>query len=128
MITFGIPCFNGAEFLDKCLFSLQYSKSREDEIIVHDDGTPNNSIKIVADKYNATFIKTEENNGIVYGWNSIVQNAKHDFICLIDSDVAVLKSFRDKLVEDTDEYCGVLGYESTQISFDLFMYYLLYTL
>ncbi|KKN62426.1 hypothetical protein LCGC14_0512230 [marine sediment metagenome] len=122
MITFGVACYNGSDFLDRCLFSLQHSKSNEDEIIVYDDGSDDDDyLKEAAEKYDAVFIRNEENRGLVYGWNVIASNAKNDLICLIDSDVAVPKCFRNILMEDMNERYGVIGYESTHVNFDYFM-------
>ena len=85
-----VPVYNVEPFIDKCLNSLVNQTLKEIEIIVVNDGSPDNSQKII-DKYVKkypnkvkSFIK--ENGGQGSARNLGLKEAKGEYISFIDSD------------------------------------------
>ena len=85
-----VPVYNVEKFIDKCLNSLVKQSLKEIEIIVVNDGSPDNSQKII-DKYVKkypekvqSFIK--ENGGQGSARNIGIVKAKGEYISFVDSD------------------------------------------
>ena len=85
-----VPVYNVEKFIDKCLNSLVNQTLKEIEIIVVNDGSPDNSQKII-DKYVKkypekvqSFIK--ENGGQGSARNLGIEKAKGEYISFVDSD------------------------------------------
>ena len=85
-----VPVYNVEKYIDKCLDSLVNQTLKDIEIIVVNDGTPDNSQKII-DKYVKkypnkvkSFIK--ENGGLGSARNLGMEYAKGEYISFVDSD------------------------------------------
>ena len=85
-----VPVYNVEKFIDKCLNSIVNQTLKEIEIIVVNDGSPDNSQKII-DKYVKkypekvqSFIK--ENGGQGSARNLGIEKAKGEYISFVDSD------------------------------------------
>ncbi len=85
-----VPVYNVEKFIDKCLNSIVNQTLKEIEIIVVNDGSPDNSQKII-DKYVKkypekvqSFIK--ENGGLGSARNLGIEKAKGEYISFVDSD------------------------------------------
>ena len=85
-----VPVYNVEKFIDKCLDSLVNQTLKEIEIIVVNDGSPDNSQKIIDEyvkKYPdkvKSFIK--ENGGQGSARNLGMEKAKGEYISFVDSD------------------------------------------
>ena len=96
-----VPVYNVEDYLEKCLDSLVNQTLKDIEIIVVNDGSPDNSQKII-DKYVKKypdlvkgFIK--ENGGLSDARNYGIKKAKGEYIALVDSDDYVAKDFLEKM-------------------------------
>ena len=85
-----VPVYNVEKYIDKCLDSLVNQTLKEMEIIVVNDGSPDNSQKII-DEYVKqypdkvkSFIK--ENGGLSDTRNFGLKHVKGEYICFVDSD------------------------------------------
>lgn len=94
MIKFSVivPVYNTYDFLDKCLDSIvDQTVSREKyEIIIVNDGTPDNSEEIIL-KYKEKYPKTikyikKENGGLSSARNEGIKHVEGEYIVLVDSD------------------------------------------
>ena len=111
LITFAIPCYNSAEYMDKCIESLL--KAGEDaEIIIVNDGSIKDNTAEIADKYEREYpniIKAihKENGGHGDAVCQGLKNATGKYFKVIDSDdwveenalkkvMETLKAFEDK--------------------------------
>lgn len=85
-----VPVYNVEKFIDKCLDSLVNQTLKEIEIIVVNDGSPDNSQKIIDDyvKKYPKKIKSliKENGGQGSARNMGLDIAKGEYISFIDSD------------------------------------------
>lgn len=102
-----VPVYNVEKFIDKCLNSLVNQTLKEIEIIVVNDGSPDNSQKII-DKYVKkypekvqSFIK--ENGGQGSARNLGMEKAKGEYIGYVDSDDFVEKDMYKKLYNKAKE-------------------------
>ncbi len=87
LVSIVIPHFNGEEILLDCLKSLKKSNYPNLEIIVVDNGSSDNSIKVVREKFsNIKIITSEKNRGYAGGCNLGAQNALGNFLFFLNND------------------------------------------
>ena len=113
-VTMIVPIYNMEEFLRECLDSLaaQTIDPNEFEILLIDDGSPDNSIEIMreyAAKYSNMKILRKENEGLSPTRNFGIARAKGKYIMYIDADdtlspdtVEKVTSFFDKHYDEVD--------------------------
>lgn len=102
-----VPVYNVEKFIDKCLNSLVKQSLKEIEVIVVNDGTKDNSQKIV-DKYVKKYpdkIKSyiKENGGQGSARNYGLKKASGEYIGYVDSDDFVEKDMYKKLYNKAKE-------------------------
>ena len=96
-----IPVYNVEDYIKKCLDSVFNQTYTNYEVIVVNDGTKDNSMKIVKN-YDVRIIN-QENQGLSMARNNGVKKAKGEYILFLDSD--------DYLEENTlQEIENVLDY------------------
>ena len=101
-ISFVVPCYNSADYMEKCIDSLLLGGD-DIEIIIIDDGSTDKTGKI-ADKYQKKYpniVKTihQENGGHGEGINTGLKHAKGKYFIVVDSDDWVDKSAYKKLLK-----------------------------
>lgn len=89
LISIIVPVYNTENYLEKCLLSLVNQTYKNIEIIIIDDGSPDNSMNIIqkfvlAD--NRTKVISQKNQGLSGARNTGINNANGDYIMFIDSD------------------------------------------
>lgn len=89
-VSVVVPVYNVEKYLDKCLSSLVSQTLKDIEIIVVNDGTKDNSQKII-DKYKNNYPKIiksyiKENGGLSDARNFGMKYAKGDYVAFVDSD------------------------------------------
>lgn len=88
MISVCIPTYNGEKYIRKQLESILSQLSYNDEIIISDDSSTDNTIQIV-EKLNDPRIKIFKNNKFkspIFNLENAIVNSKGDFIFLSDQD------------------------------------------
>lgn len=95
-ISVIIPVYNNAEQLEKCLSALQKSSDGKTEIIVVDDFSTDDSVKI-AEKFNAEVYRLEKNSGPAAARNRGAEKASGDILFFVDSDVVAENDSIDKI-------------------------------
>ena len=88
-ITFTVPCYNSAAYMERCINSLLLA-GEDAEIIIVNDGSTDDTAKIAdayAEKY-PTIVKVchKENGGHGSGVNYGIKNATGLFFKIVDSD------------------------------------------
>lgn len=84
-----VPIYNVEKYLDRCLRSLINQTLTDIEIILVDDGSPDNCSKICddyAEKDSRIKVIHKKNGGLGYARNSGIEIATGDFIAFVDSD------------------------------------------
>ena len=88
--TIIIPVYNVEKYLQECLESIYKIKLDNKEIILVNDGSTDNSLKILEkykEKYSyQTKLITQENQGLSEARNTGIRNASGEYILFIDSD------------------------------------------
>jgi len=120
-VSILISNWNGAEVTDRCISSLleftDYPNSKFN-IIVVDDGSTDNSVKFLRQKYlkRIDLIALENNFGFIKGNNAgikyIIEKYDPHYILLLNNDTqAIQKEWLKKLVEraEQDEETGMVG-------------------
>lgn len=101
-ISVIVPVYNVDEYLGHCLNSIIKQTMKDIEIICVNDGSTDNSAKILKDfaqKDNRISIITKKNGGLSSARNAGMEVAKGEFITFIDSDDWVDERFCEKLYE-----------------------------
>ena len=107
LITFAVPCYNSAAYMDHCVRTL-LTGGEDIEIILVDDGSTKDDTPAICDKYAADYpniIKAihQENSGHGEGVNQGLRNATGLYYKVVDSDdwldEAALAAALDKLRE-----------------------------
>ena len=97
MISIIIPVYKVEKYLDKCIKSIVSQTYSNLEIILVDDGSPDESGKI-ADAYAVqdTRIKVihKTNGGVSSARNSGIEAAKGDYICFTNGDDHIIVTKR----------------------------------
>lgn len=91
-----VPVYNVEPYIKKCLDSVSSQTFKDYEVIIVDDGSKDNSGKIV-DEYaaqNEHFkVIHQENKGLSAARNAGIQDSNSDYICFVDSDDYIDKEF-----------------------------------
>ena len=95
-ISVIIPVYNTEKYLDKCLVSIQNQSIKEIEILCIDDGSTDNSLKILK-KYTKSDkrirIIPQKNSGAGAARNTGIAASKGEYLSFIDSDDWLDKDF-----------------------------------
>ncbi|EKF56395.1 glycosyl transferase family protein [Galbibacter marinus] len=99
-----IPVYNVEKYIERCIRSCYDQKlaQSEYEILVIDDESPDNSVKIIQgliDSYSNLKIISQKNKGLGGARNTGIQNAKGRYVLFLDSDDYLLPNVLDKLME-----------------------------
>ena len=90
LITFAVPCYNSAAYMDHCVHTL-LTGGEDVEIILVDDGSTKDDTPAICDKYAAeypTIVKAihQENGGHGEGVNQGLRRASGLYYKVVDSD------------------------------------------
>lgn len=105
LVTISIPLFKCEEFLEKCLDSVRFQTYKNFEVILVNDQTPDNSVKIAENfiqKYqlqNWKIIHLEKNSGLSVVRNRGIDEAKGKYLFFQDSDDTITPECIEKMVE-----------------------------
>lgn len=100
-VSIIVPVYNVEKYLTVCMESLVQQTLKDIEIIVVNDGSPDNSIKIL-EKYEKKYpdkvrVFTTENRGVSHARNYGLDRAVGEFIMFVDSDDYIELNMAEKL-------------------------------
>ncbi len=111
LVSIVLPVYNiKEEYLEKCVRSLMSQTESRIEIILVDDGSPNNAyevcMRLAAEDSRVKAIH-QENAGVSVARNTGLENAQGEYICFVDPDDWTAPSYIEELLkgfesEDTD--------------------------
>lgn len=102
-ISIIIPVYNAEDTIERCINSILKQKYSDYEIILINDGSKDNSEKIIlsyAEKNNSIKYISKENSGVADTRNYGIEKATGDYIIFVDSDDYV----KDTIFTDISEY------------------------
>jgi len=89
LVTIYMPCFNCESYVVESIESALNQSYKKIEICVHDDGSTDNTLKIIKKKYRfnrKVKISSGKNGGIGHASNSSINNGSGELILQLDSD------------------------------------------
>lgn len=122
-ISIIIPNYNNADFINRCLDSIEKQTFQSWEVIMIDDVSSDDSVKQIEayqkkhPKFSLELIVNETNHGAGYNRNLGVKKAKYSLISFIDSDDYVEENFLEEL------YNNMMENQSDVALCDLFIRY-----
>ena len=110
-ITIVIPVYNAEKTLNKCIDSLLNQSYKNTEIIAINDGSTDDSLKILK-QYESKIVLVNQNNmGPAVARNNGILKTTGDFIVFVDSDDYVKCDYIEKLEEGIkDNDVAITGY------------------
>lgn len=112
IISIVIPVYNQYQYTKTCLYQIsQTVKNFDYEIIIADDCSNDNTVKILDEVENIKVIKTNTNLGFLKNVNNAVKEAKGKYVCLLNNDTIPLNNWLDNLLEiiEKDKTVGIVG-------------------
>ena len=117
-----VPVYGVEKYIDKCIKSIIDQSFKAWELILIDDGSPDQSGAICdkyAEKDQRIKVIHSENNGVSHARNIGLDNAKGRYVVFVDSDDWVNPSYLQNLIErssadDTVVYGNVINDYSDQ--------------
>lgn len=108
LVSVIIPCYNVEQYLQRCLDSIQKQTYQNLEILIINDGSTDDSMKIAESfaKNDDRFkIYDQENHGLAYTRQRGIELAKGEYISFVDSDDYVTNDYVEfmyQLLADQD--------------------------
>ncbi len=111
-----IPIYNREKFLKKCIESVQTQTLKDIEIICVNDGSADNSLKIIKkylEKDNRIKLINKKNEGLSAARNDGLEIAQGEYVSFVDSDDWIDSDFLEKLYSAAKKYdadiavCGI---------------------
>ncbi|MDV4150428.1 glycosyltransferase [Clostridium sp. AL.422] len=102
MISIILPIYNVEKYLQECLESILNQSYKDYELIIVDDGSKDNSLKIVnsyKEKFKNLVILTQENKGVSVARNLALSYANGDYISFVDSDDFLDEKMLEKVMK-----------------------------
>nr|HPG31076.1 glycosyltransferase family A protein [bacterium] len=112
-ISVVICVFNGGKYIADCVDSVLKNIESNDELIIVNDGSTDNTESELAkfsNRLNIKIISYKKNKGLAAARNAGWQSASNDIIFYIDSDVEMPESALNVLDEYADKYPGCSGF------------------
>ncbi len=110
LVSIILPTYNGEEFVEECLNSIKKQTFKDYELIIIDDCSQDNTVKIL-EKRRYKVRKNKENLGAVKTFNKGIKLAKGDFIFPIDQDMDYDKNCIEECLNaiKSDKKAGMSG-------------------
>lgn len=102
MISIIVPVYNSEKYIDRCLDSILNQTYKDLEIVLVNDGSNDQSLKILENyALRDTRIKVvnQENKGVAAARNTGLDNATGDYILYVDSDDWIENNMVERMVE-----------------------------
>lgn len=124
MISIVMPVYNTANFLENAIMSILNQTYKNWELIVVDDGSTDNSLKIcnkMMDKYDNIYVFSQKNKGVAAARNYGIQKTRGKYVAFLDSDDSYESFFLEKLSSVAEKenanvvYCGLNYYREQKV-------------
>ena len=107
MLSVIVPVYKAEKYINECIDSLIAAKTENFEIILVDDGSPDNCGKICdeyAEKYDYIKVIHQENQGVVCARRKGIKAAKGNYITFVDSDDYIKPDMYIKMLSFAKKY------------------------
>jgi glycosyltransferase involved in cell wall biosynthesis len=103
LVSLILPIYNiNEEYLEKCVKSIMSQTYKNIEIILVDDGSKNNSLKVcnnLASEDSRIVVYHQENSGVSIARNKGIEISRGEYICFIDPDDWIVENYVEKLLD-----------------------------
>jgi len=89
-ISVIIPTYNSREYICEAIESVLRQSYKNYEIIVIDDGSTDDTVRLLDSKYRGLRIVSQKNAGLATARNTGLKLAKGDYIQFLDADDTIL--------------------------------------
>ena len=97
-VSFYVAAYNAERTISRCLNSIIDQSIKPLEIIVINDGSIDNTLKILTNfKKNIKIINNSKNLGLAQSRNIAIKNSIGDYVAALDADVLCSKNWSDAL-------------------------------
>ena len=117
-ISVIVPVYKVEKYLDKCVESIIKQTYKDLEIILVDDGSPDNCPAMCdewAKKDSRIVVIHKENGGVSSARNKGLDIATGEYVCFVDSDDHVTKDYVEILLSCLEESAADIAVAATQI-------------
>lgn len=123
-ISIVVPVYGVEQYLEECVDSLINQTFKDIEIILVDDGSPDNCGSICdafATRYPQIRVIHQENSGLSVARNIGIDSSSGEYICFVDSDDMVAPDYCQRLYEFLDgslydfSFCGVCRFQDGEV-------------
>lgn len=119
LISVIVPVYNTSKYLHKCLESILNQTYNNIEIIVVNDGSTDNSEKIIKEyvkKFpNKVKYYSKENGGLSDARNYGVEKATSDYLCFVDSDDYIDIKLFETLKSEIEKKVELIKYKAIAV-------------
>lgn len=110
-----IPVYNTSRYLPKCFDSILSQSFKDYEVIIINDGSTDNSLKIIEKycrRYKDTFnVFTTKNQGLSMARNTGVKKSKGEYLIFVDSDDYIEKNLLKRIDAVTKESIDLVRFQ-----------------
>jgi hypothetical protein len=100
-----IPNYNGSKTIEKCIDSVYAQKIEIEELIMVDDASTDNSVRLVKEKFpKVHIIEHGKNYGAAKARNDGIKNSKGNLLLFVDSDVYLSNSCIEEMLKYINEF------------------------
>ncbi len=104
-VSIIIVSWNARNYLEKCLNMIRISSTYRLEVIVVDNASSDGSPEMVQEKFpSILLIRNQENLGFAKANNIGLTHAEGRYLCLVNSDVEMLDSCLEKMIQFMDRH------------------------
>lgn len=111
LFSIVVPVYGVEKYLDRCVRSIQKQTYQNIEIILVDDGSPDESPAMcdAFAQYDPRIqVLHKVNGGLVSARKAGAMVASGDYICCVDADDEITSDYVEKMAEVAEEYCPEL--------------------
>lgn len=108
-----VPCYNAEKSIEKCVRSLMEQTYKNIKIILVNDGSSDMTLSIISQlsrEDERIIVKTIKNGGVSNARNIGIKCSDSEFICFVDSDDFVTKSYVTDLISKKNYDLVISGY------------------
>ncbi|MHC5373445.1 glycosyltransferase family 2 protein [Enterococcus sp. LJL120] len=106
-----VPVYNAEKFIDQCVSSILNNSFSDFELILIDDGSTDNSLKLLKKVHDSRIIILHhENHGVSYTRNRGIEVANGEYLVFIDSDDFIDLDYLETLYSSVQNFdVGISG-------------------
>lgn len=108
LVTVVVPCYNGAEWIEKCILSLKNQTYKNIEVIIYDNNSSDNSLAIIKNTIQNdsrfSYVRSDVQLSAGESRNLAVNIAKGVYITYLDCDDTFEPDYISSMLSKGDDY------------------------